>query len=431
MSRAIASLFFALTLLAGGTRADAPPGIPMTGTPVPELSAFDRAIAAFMEKWKIPGGALGVVKDGRLVLARGYGLADVEAKQPVAPDALFRIASVSKPVTAAAILVLSQRGQLDLDAPAFALLAHLTPLPGATVDPRINRITVRHLLQHTAGFDRQRRFDPMFRPQEIARAAGVPPPPDAPAIIRFMLGQPLDFDPGSRYAYSNFGYCVLGRIIEQVTGRRYEEAVKELVLGPAGIRRMRLARTRASERADGEVRYYSPEKPVASVFPDVAGPVPWPYGAFCVEAMDSHGGWIASTADLLRLATALDGARKPRLLRPETVQLMEARPDGPVAAGQPTWYGLGWKIRPVGQGYNWWHAGVMPGTASILVRTHHGLAWAAVFNLRASNEGPMMAELDQTIWKAVAEVRTWPGHDWFTLPSPASGRGAGGEGGQD
>ena len=73
--------------------------MPITGTAVPELASFDRVVGDLMRKWGIPGGTLAVVKDGRLVLARGYGYADAEAKAPVAPDALFRIASVSKPIT--------------------------------------------------------------------------------------------------------------------------------------------------------------------------------------------------------------------------------------------------------------------------------------------------------------------------------------------
>ena len=80
------------------------------------------------------------------------------------------------------------------------------------------RITTRHLLQHTGGWDRDKSFDPMFRPREISRTLGVASPPGPRDILRYRLGQPFEFDPGTRYAYSNFGYCVLGRVIEKVTG---------------------------------------------------------------------------------------------------------------------------------------------------------------------------------------------------------------------
>lgn len=398
-----------LLAVASGMAAEQPV-TPTTGRAVPELAAFDQAMVEAMRRWEVPGGTLALAKDGRLVLSRGYGLADVEKNQPVQPDALFRIASVSKPITAVTILGLVERGKLTLDAPAFAFLPQLKPLEGAKPDPRIARITVRQLLQHTAGFDRGKSFDPMFRPMEIARAAGTPPPADPESIIRYMLGRPLDFDPGTRYAYSNFGYCVLGRIIEQLTGQRYDEAVKTLVLQPAGANCIRLGRSRLSDQAPGEVRYYSSEKTAPSVFPDVKSLPGVPYGAFNLEAMDAHGGWIASAADLLRLVTKVDGSRAPALLRPETLRLLEARPAPPLPADRPQWYGLGWQITQAGTGVNWSHRGSLPGTATQLVRSHNGVAWAVLFNSqgKGGKDGLLMNDLEQRLWKAVDQVKNWP-----------------------
>ena len=110
-------------------------------------------------------------------------------------SALFRIASLSKPITAAAVLRLVEQNRLSLDAKAFALLSDLKPLVGATVDPRLADITVRHLLQHAGGWDRDASFDPMFRSTEIAAATNTPVPASAEAVIRFMHGPRLDFDP--------------------------------------------------------------------------------------------------------------------------------------------------------------------------------------------------------------------------------------------
>ncbi|HUT11069.1 MAG TPA: serine hydrolase domain-containing protein, partial [Thermoguttaceae bacterium] len=105
------SILLLIAVLARAASAAEAPDLPTTGPAVPELAAFDRTMCDLLEKWGIPGGALAVAKDGRLLLARGYGLADVEAQQPVQPDALFRIASVSKPITAAAVLVLVEQGR--------------------------------------------------------------------------------------------------------------------------------------------------------------------------------------------------------------------------------------------------------------------------------------------------------------------------------
>jgi N-acyl-D-amino-acid deacylase len=236
------------TRAVAGVAADAAGSSP-TGVAVPALASYDRIMRGLMAKWEIPGGAVAVVRDGRLVLARGYGWADRVARRPVEPASLFRIASLSKSLTAAAILQLSEAGRLRLDDRMVALLPDLAPLPGAGGDARLGAITVRQLLQRSGGWDRERAFDPMFRSREIARAMGEASPPGAAAIVRYMLRQPLQFTPGTRYAYSNFGYCVLGRIIERVSGMRYEDYVRERVLRPTGVLGMHSAgRCRPSAR---------------------------------------------------------------------------------------------------------------------------------------------------------------------------------------
>ena len=109
--------------------------------------------------------------------------------------------------------------------------------------------------KRTAGFDRDAKesFDPMFQSKRIARAFGTNPPAEPKQIIEFMMGRPLDFDPGSREAYSNFGYCVLGRIIEKLSGTPvYTTYVEKAVLEPLGIHRMRLGRTLEKDRAPGD-----------------------------------------------------------------------------------------------------------------------------------------------------------------------------------
>ena len=120
-----------------------------------------------------------------------------------------------------------------------------------------------------------------------------------------MMKMPLDFTPGKKFAYSNFGYCVLGRIIEKATGLSYEKFVQDQVLKPLGIESMRIGRTLDGQQAEGEARYYMPDNSKArSVFASRKSPVPWPHGGYCLEAMDAHGGWIGSAIDLARFAAA-------------------------------------------------------------------------------------------------------------------------------
>jgi len=386
----------------------------MTGTAVPGMASYDRIIGDLMKKWDVPGGAIAVAKDGRLLLARGYGLADVETQRPVQPDSLFRIASVSKPITAATILALVEREQVDLDAKALDVLPKCVPLDGQATDPRFHQITVRQLLQHTAGFDRSVSLDPMLVSPKIAEALGQSTPPDQAGIIRFMLGRRLDFDPGTKYAYSNFGYCLLGRIIEEASGKPYDEAVGELVLKPAGATRMRLARTRREDLLPKEVRYYDPPgtEPVDSIFPQDKDKTPAPYGRYYIEAMDAHGGWLASPVDLVRFVTALDGSRKPALMREETFRRIDTDPMPRISKDRPTYYGLGWAVHRYQTGTNWSHAGALPGTNTLLVRTHHGMVWAALFNSRPDGDA-FLGEVDRAMWNAYDQVTDWPDHDLF------------------
>src|SRR5262249_9111164 len=155
----------------------------------------------------------------------------------VQTDSLFRLASVSKTITQIAILTLVDQGKLRLEDRAFRVLNALQPPAGSNWDSRLADITVMPLLKHQGGLGRSR-MEPMFLPwsRKAAEALGAPEPATCETIIRFMIGRPLDYAPGSRTIYSNFGYCVLGRIIERTSGRPYEEYVQAAVLRPAGIR---------------------------------------------------------------------------------------------------------------------------------------------------------------------------------------------------
>jgi len=252
----------------------------------------------------------------------------------------------------------------------------------------------------------------MFRPIVAAEAVGAPKPATCETVIRYMLGQKLDFYPGTKYAYSNFGYCVLGRIIERVTGIKYEDFVKREVLEPTGITRMKEGGSLASDDAAGEVHYYN-EGTARSVFPALTARVPWPYGGFYLEAMDSHGGWIASAIDLVKFANAIDGRRGVTLLSRKSLAELTSRPAPPLPQNSLAYYGLGWSVRPVGKYANWWHGGSLPGTTTLLVRTHHGYCWAALFNSRPEAAGKLSGDLDSGLWKAFAEVANWPDRDLF------------------
>jgi CubicO group peptidase (beta-lactamase class C family) len=398
-------------LAAGGT---ARPGEPSPEGPVELLARPPAAYARLMDRllanWQVPGGSLAVARDGQLIFAAGYGLADRDSAVPVTPDTLFRIASISKPVTAVAILRLVEQGRLALDDRALDRLPDLVP-PGGPADPRAASITLRDLLWHSGGWDPAvSHLDPMFAAGLISAAQGVPSPPGPADIIRYMLGHPLDYDPGTRHAYSNFGYCILGRVIEAVTGLGYEEAVQREVLAPMGITSMRLGTS--LESGPDEVHYYghAGEGQAQPVFPGVSGLVPWPYGGFCLESMDAHGGWLATATDLVRFASCVEGTGPWRPLTDASLATMTARPTLDQWQGSPYWYGMGWLVRPVGPAgdsgmvANWWHNGSLPGTFTLLVRTSTHRCWAALFNSRPDDWGAFNGEVDSGMWEAAAEA---------------------------
>ncbi len=387
--------------------------MPLHGSPVHGFEAFDELLRSFVLQHAVPGAALAVGRAGELLYARSIGFANSEEKISVEPHSLFRIASLSKPVTAVAILQQVERGNLTLDTRVWEWLMLDEP-----TDPRWKLVTVRHLLQHTGGWDRSVSFDPMFKSVEFASEAGTPPPARPAEIIQAMLKRPLDCDPGTKYAYSNFGYCLLGRVLERLSiadGRSYEQIVRDEVFAPVGALSPRIGRTLTT--SIDEVRYSMPvidgEPPVLvdSVFMPGEKVSP-PYGAWHLEAMDSHGGWIASAPDLVRFAMGCDEAaaeptsnRQSLLTRP-MIDEMFSQPTDYTVKEPDVWYSHGWNVRTTGSGTgrNTWHLGALDGTSTILVRRSDGMTWAVLFNMRKNAKGEELARLIDSLVHVAADA---------------------------
>jgi N-acyl-D-amino-acid deacylase len=296
---------------------------------------------------------------------------------------------------------------------------------GARPDERIHAITVQQCLQHTAGWDRDKGFDPMGAEaaEQVSRAMRVPLPIRPEHIIRYTMGRPLDSNPGSRYAYSNFGYCVLGRVIEAASGMRYHDYVAAHVLRPLGITRMRLGRNLLRDRAPGEVKYYDARHRTGRAIsgPEIGRQVPLPYGVECIETMDANGGWIASAIMLVRFADAFNDIRTSRLLDESSIRAMLARPPGPpgMENGKPaeSYYGCGWDVRPSARRpdkYTKWHGGGLAGSSTLLVARDDGINWAVVFNSDADRAGKDFSGLiDAPLHQAANRIRDWPESDLY------------------
>jgi CubicO group peptidase (beta-lactamase class C family) len=364
----------------------------VTGRDVPELVSFDRAMQEIMQRYSIPNGALAIAYNDRLLLARGYSWND--GGITTQPDTLFRIASVSKPFTATGVLLLAQEGKLDLDG-AVVDLVDLSAKQG-TPDPRLGQITVRMLLQHLAGWDRDLTFDPMFETWRIEQGLGIDGPVTQQDIIGFMSGEPLQYDPGTRFAYSNYGYMLLGRVIEAASRQSYETYIQDHVLRPIGITQMQLAGATREERLENEVEYFS------------QGTVQ-PYDAFNIRLMDAHGGWLASTIDLVRF-----GALHEKLLNRTYLDIMFGEPL--IGVGESgIYYGCGWHVQVVdGSRVGAWHAGTLSGTTAALELRGSGVTWAILFN--ELNEHDVNAYFDDIgYWMELAgsQVRSPPEGEAF------------------
>lgn len=329
--------------------------IPVSGGYVPDFEKLDKALLDFIQQRNIGAAQMVVIKDGVVILNHAYGWYDVEHTRPFTTDGVMRIASVTKPITMAAIRNLMTARKLLPTQKVFCLegspsdcLLKIEPLPGATIDPGLKDITVINLLDHKGGWDRDASFDPMFASIKIAKALKIDSPPDKYQIAQYMLGQPLDFKPGVKEAYSNFGYSLLGQIIETVTGKTYIQYIQEDLFAPLGVTDVYQGVTAFESRLPNEPYYTCTGKGENVLSP--GSQVCWPDGGWSIEAMDAHGGLVTSATALGRFLDAYCINGKPST--------------GPGACGTYAFFGS------------------LDGTLSLVVQQPGGINYVIILNNR-------------------------------------------------
>ena len=348
-----------------------------------QRAEMGRIAQQFRQQFSVPATSIAISRNGQFVYDQAVGMVDREHLTQAQQDSLFRIASVTKPITSVTIFSLIEQGKLNLNDKVFGPSGILDNGYGKPpYKPFITDITVDHLLTHTAGGWPNDSTDPMM----------LNLPWNQTKIITNTIAKvPITNPPGTHWAYSNFGYCVLGRVIEQVTDEPYETYVRTNILGPCGISTMQIARNKVDDRANNEVVYYGQYSED-------------PY-KLNITRMDSHGGWIASSTELVQFLNHVAGAPGiPALLKPDTIKLMTT-PAPAYPAGDAR-YARGWMVRDNGAG-NWWHNGSLPGTTSIMVRTPTGMCWAALCNTRTEPSDQINTALDQMMWNIVRTVPSW------------------------
>jgi CubicO group peptidase (beta-lactamase class C family) len=170
-----------------------------------------------MRRHTIPGLALEIIQNGKSAKIAGYGVANLEWRVPVTPETAFEIGSVTKQFTAAGILLLAQDGKLSVD---DKISIHLRDAPASWT-----HITLRHLMTHTSGLKNYTGLDGFELTRHLTQAQ----------FIRRMAREPLDFEPGEKWSYSNTGFSLLGYVIENVSGQGYWQFMRERVFGPLGM----------------------------------------------------------------------------------------------------------------------------------------------------------------------------------------------------
>lgn len=230
----------------------------------PQAQIVDQAIKLKMDKVGASAVTFAVFDQGKLAYAQAYGYQDQNKTHKLPVDALMRTASNVKPITAAAIQILAQAGALNLSDHAFCTGENKpcwlpASLSSDTTDIRVKDITVRQLIDHQGGFSRD--SDP-FGSEYLCAALNLHCPPNRETIVEYMLTQPLDFtpgDPGMVDGYSNFGYMVLGMIIERASGMSYIDYVRKAVMNPIGVKNINFttAHTLLTDRSSREPNYIS------------------------------------------------------------------------------------------------------------------------------------------------------------------------------
>lgn len=297
---------------------------------------IDNYIEAEMARLHIPGTAVAVIRNGKIELMKGYGLANLERKLPVTSDTMFQIASTTKPFTAMAVMMLAEEGKVSLDEKAVKYLSWLPPI--------YRDISVRQLLTHTSGV----RAD--------VRTGNV----DNFTIDQFkqrLAEAPASFSPNERWEYANTGYILLGIIIETVSGKSYGEFLTQRIFKPLGMNRTRYNEPvgNAENRALG----YDWLNERFEQSPYFAGG----YAA---------GALISTAGDLAKWAQALDAQR---LLKPSSyeqiwmpVKLSNGQPRSFEFRGEQSGYGFGWFLTSFEGHKLQTHGGTVSGFSSQILR---------------------------------------------------------------
>ncbi len=366
---------------------------------LPTTKRMEQYIERWMSRNAIKGASLAVMRNEQLIYCKGFGWADQEMERKANVGDIYRMASASKLITAVGIMKLVDEGRLTLESKVFGpegILSQFTEIK----DKRAHNITVRQLLNHTAGFSR-RMGDPMFRIADVIRWEELNTTPTADELITFQLGMRLRTAPGGSAQYSNIGYLVLSRVIEQVSGMSYEEYLQEHVLWPAGCYDMHIAHNYYKDRYDGEVKYYGHDNERIESY-DGSGTMRLrEYGGNDIRGLQGAGAWVASSVEMMRLVASIDGKPAvPDILSAESVAAMrDIQRKGD--------YALGWARYNASNG-SLVRTGTMSGTCAYIDYRDNGISYVFFTNTSNYRGATFTNSIGRMIRDAMTRVEEWP-----------------------
>ena len=355
---------------------------------------IDKKVRAFMRQWQIKGASLAVMRNDSLVYAKGYGWADAADSVEMAPSNILRMASVSKLITATGIMVLQDRDSLSIKDTVFGPSGILNDSLFNSVikDKNYHKITIEHLLRHQGGFNR----DPLFSSLDVMKQLKLDNPPVKEDFYRLVLRNKLRFMPGEWEKYSNFGYLLLSEIIEKVTGKPYEQFIREEVLRPAGCYDMHIGGSYYSDKRDNEVRYYTHEGDGKFIeeYTGSGKMVERCYGGNNIPMLSGAGAWCGSPAEIARFVASIDGRPEvPDILTKESVELMTGYYDRDT-------FSLGWNDTHSDKG--WSRSGTLSGTTALVKLFPDGECWVFISNT-STWKGPRQANYTDALFRSLRQ----------------------------
>lgn len=362
---------------------------------IEELAGLDKKVKSFMRQWQIKGASLSIMRNDSLLYSKGYGWADEQKGIEMEPRHILRMASVSKLITAVGIMVLQERDSLSIKDTVFGPSGILNDslFNGLIKDKNYHKITIEHLLRHQGGFPR----DPLFSSRDVMTQLRLDHAPEKEDFYKVVLNRPVRFEPGTWQRYSNFGYLLLSDIIEKVSGKPYEQFIKEDVLLPAGCFDMHIAGNYYEHKRENEVRYYTHEGDGKYIeeYNKSGRIVERCYGGNNIPLLSGAGGWCGSTAELARFVAAIDG--KPEvedIISPESIAQMVEYFDRDT-------YSLGWNDTTPEKG--WSRTGTLAGTSALIKYFPDGECWILITNT-STWKGPGLPRYTDEMFKGCRDL---------------------------